>query len=232
MKIKHILVADDEDAVVHLIRTALESRGEFCVDAVPTADGALRRLAAAVPDALLLDTTLPDLPAQEVCRAIRARERTRALPCIMLGDAVRGLTVVDGLEVGADDCVMKPLDPRELEARLRAVLRRREPARPEPVSPAFQGQRIMADFADVSVVVDGSRVALTRRELLLLRALVEQCNHTLSRETLLATVWGTQAWDCRVVDSAMWKLRKKLKDAGRQIETVVGFGYRFNEPRA
>jgi len=145
---------------------------------------------------------------------------------------VRGLNVIDGLEVGADDCVMKPLDPRELEARLRAVLRRREPAPSEPAPPAFEGRRILADFADVTVVVDGARVSLTRRELLLLRALVEQCNHTLSRETLLATVWGSQAWDCRVVDSAMWKLRKKLKDAGRQIETVVGFGYRFNEPQA
>ncbi len=111
------------------------------------------------------------------------------------------------------------------------MLRRRAPAPVVDAVEEFCGRRIRANFANVAVSVDGATISLTKRELLLLHALVGRCNQTLSRDALLARVWGSAAWDCRIVDSAMWKLRRKLRGAGDRIETVIGFGYRFNEPR-
>jgi DNA-binding response OmpR family regulator len=224
-----ILLVEDDEAEAARIRACLQSRGEFCVDVAQTAEAALKWLAVMMPDAVLLDTTLPDLPAQEICRMMRSRSRTSGLPCIMLGDGRRGLRAIDGLSFGADDYVTKPFDIEELEARLRAVLRRPAPRPLEDGPAAFRGKHIDANFADVVVCVDGKRVSLTKRELLLLRVLVEQRNRTLSRNEL-SSAWGADARDCRVVDSAMWKLRRKLRSAGSQIETIVGFGYRFNEP--
>jgi two-component system, OmpR family, response regulator RegX3 len=231
MKRKTILLVEDDGGNAAIIRRRLESRGEFEVHGVATGDAALKALASTVPDALLLDTTLPDMPAQEICRVIRSRSRTRFLPCIMLGDRTTGLRIVDGLSFGADDYVTKPVDLEELEARLRAVLRRHVPQPFDRFAPAFRGRHIDANFADVVVSVDGRPVSLTRREFLLLRALIDQRNRTLTR-TQLSNAWGSDARDGRVVDSAMWKLRRKLRSAGGQIETIVGFGYRFNEPEA
>jgi len=231
MRTKLILLVEDDDGVAAVIRTRLESGGEFSVDWAPTANDALKCLAVALPDAMLLDTTLPDRPVQEICRSMRSRARTSALPCILLGDGRKGLRAVEGLSIGADDYVTKPIDVEELEARLRAVLRRRGPWPLERGLQAFHGTHIDVDFCGAEVSVDGAPVSLTRRELLLLRALVEQRNRLLTRNEL-STAWGADARDCRVVDSAMWKLRRKLRSAGSQIETVMGFGYRFNEPSA
>jgi DNA-binding response OmpR family regulator len=231
MDTKEILVAEDEPAVVESIRAKLEARGEFRIRVAPTADDVLKRIADAVPHALLLDTTLPDLSAQEVCRMIRSRTRTERLACIMLGQPTRGLGLIEALACGADDYVSKPVDVGELEARLRAVLRRRLAPPPSAVL-RFQGVRIDADFTAVRVSVDGKKVSLTRREFVLLRAFVEQPGSILSRTFLLHSVWTEGVRDPRVVDSAIWKLRQKLGEAGCQIETINGFGYRFNEPRA
>jgi DNA-binding response OmpR family regulator len=229
MDTKEILLAEDDPAIVEPIRATLERHGEFRLDVAPTADDALKRIAAAVPDALLLDTTLPDRPAQEICQMIRSRARTERLVCIMLGQPTRGLGLIDALAFGADDYVSKPVNLGELEARLRAVLRRRL-ARPQSAVLRFQGVRIDADFNAVRVSVDGRGVSLTRREFVLLRALVEQPGSILSRSFLLSSVWTDGVRDPRIVDSAIWKLRKKLGGAAGQIETISGFGYRFNEP--
>jgi len=231
MDTKEILFAENEPAVVESIRTKLEAHGEFRIRVAPTADDVLKRIAAAVPDALLLDTTMPGLPAHELCRVIRSRARTERLACIVLGQPTRGLGLIEALEFGADDYVSKPVDIGELEARLRAVLRRRMAPPPSAVF-RFLGVRIDADFTAVRVSVDGKKVSLTRREFVLLRAFVEQPGSILSRTFLLHSVWTDGVRDPRVVDSAIWKLRQKLGEAGSQIETINGFGYRFNEPRA
>ena len=230
MKTKVILLVEDDETGAAHIRSRLQSRGEYQVDTVATAGEALQRLSSSLPDAVLLDTTLPDLPAREVCRVMRSRPRTAGLPCIMLGRPGSNLSLVDALSLGADDFMTAPFDLLELEARLAARLRRRtQSLPPEPL--IFRGVHLDANFDDVSLSVDAHPITLTRREFLLLRALVEHCNQTLTRERLLSRAWGSAAFDLRVVDSAMWKLRKKLGTAGTQIETVVGFGYRFNEPQ-
>jgi DNA-binding response OmpR family regulator len=230
MDTKEILLGEDDQRIVEPIRATLERSGEFRIQAAPTADNLLWRLAAAVPDALLLDAALPGLRAQEVCQMIRSRERTEHLACIVLGQPARGLSMIDALSFGADDYVSKPVDVGELEARLRAVLRRRAPGQSAVLR--YQGARIDADFTAVRVSVDGKGITLTRREFVLLRALVEQPGSILSRKFLVHSVWTDGVRDPRVVDSAIWKLRRKLGGAGSQIETINGFGYRFNEPGA
>jgi DNA-binding response OmpR family regulator len=148
---------------------------------------------------------------------------------ILLGERDGGVGLVDGLGLGADDYVFKPIDPNEVAARVRAVLRRRAHHEDDRLA-RYEGAHISADFERVAVSVDGVSVALTLREFKLLRALLGSRNQVMSRASLLADAWGTDEWDARVVDSAMWKLRAKLGEAARQIETVTGFGYRFNEP--
>ena len=140
-----------------------------------------------------------------------------------------GLT---GLDIGADDYITKPFSLRELAARVRAVLRRgrSEPAAAPATQAVYQGAHLHADFDAVSVEVDGTPVRLTRREFELLRHLVENRNRVLSRDRLLERVWGyDRVIETRSVDVHVGRLRGKLGAAGRQIETVVGLGYRFVE---
>jgi DNA-binding response OmpR family regulator len=135
---------------------------------------------------------------------------------------------VSGLDLGADDYVTKPFSLRELAARVRAVLRRKPGARPS--MSIYRGKHVVADFDAVAVTVNGDPVRLTRREFELLRCLVENRNRVLSRDRLLERVWGyDQFIETRSVDVHVGRLRSKLGDAGRQIETVVGLGYRFVE---
>jgi DNA-binding response OmpR family regulator len=228
MRKKKILVAEDDSTIALTIKQHLEHGDQFAVSLAADGGTALRSITAALPDALLLDTGLSDVSATEICRAIRRRERTARLPLILLGRR-GGLGLVDGLNLGADDYVAKPLDPAELMARLKALLRRHV-HRAHDANEVFSGAHLEANFTDVRIAVDGRQVSLTKREFELLRFLVRRRNEVLRREEILTHVWGADEWDVRIVDSAMWKLRKKTGRAGRQIETVTGFGYRFSEP--
>jgi len=223
MKTRTILVVDDEEDQAGALKAVLERRGEFRVDVARNGYEALRDLGGEVPAALLLAATLPDLSVAELCRAIRSRERTAFVPIIVLGERARGIGAIDALDTGADDYLAKPLNVRELEARLKAMFRRgvREPER---AAERFRGVHLDADFTRITVAVDKRVVRLTRREFLLLRFLVENRNRVVGREVLLAHVWPSRGQQCRAVDSAIYKLRLKLSEAGRQIETVNGFG--------
>ena len=140
------------------------------------------------------------------------------------------MSASSGLDTGADDYVTKPFSPRELAARVRAALRRGRTATATPAPVVYQGKHLQADFDAVSVEVDGEAVKLTRREFELLRHLVENRNRVLSRDRLLERVWGyDRLIETRSVDVHVGRLRAKLGEAGRQIETVVGLGYRFVE---
>src|SRR5678815_711176 len=136
---------------------------------------------------------------------------------------------VFGLDLGADDYITKPFSLRELAARVRAVLRRKIVQKPTSAS-SYQGKYLTADFDAVIVAVEGTQIRLTRREFELHRCLVENKNRVLSRDRLLERVWGyEQVIETRSVDVHVGRLRGKLRVAGRQIETVVGLGYRFVE---
>ncbi len=230
MKKRAILVVDGEGSSVVTLKAFLETSEEFYIDVASTGYDALRHIGASVPHALLLSTTLRDLSASEVCRVIRSRERTAFMPIIVLGERADSHGVIDALENGADDYMVKPLNEREVAARLKAILRRRVDTSDLPRD-RFRGVHLSADFTNVAVAVDDRAVRLTKREFLLLRCLVHNRNRVVGRDRLLAGVWPpARGLDCRVVDSAIYKLRSKLCTAGRQIETVPGFGYRFAEP--
>jgi two-component system, OmpR family, phosphate regulon response regulator PhoB len=226
---KHrVLVVEDEQDIAGLIKRSLDRAGDTDAEIVASGDAALKAVADSVPDLVLLDLNLPVLSGVEVCRILRTRTDTRHLPIIMLTARTSEDDRVRGLEIGADDYITKPFSPRELVARVHALLRRRSAVVPERPAARYTGTRLLADFDAVSVTVDGRPVRLTRREFELLRYLVENKSRVVSRSRLLERVWGYERLvETRSVDVHVGRLRGKLGPAGSQIETVVGLGYRF-----
>jgi DNA-binding response OmpR family regulator len=219
-----VLVVEDEHDIAGLIKHA----GDGQVQIVASGDAALRAITEQPPDVIILDLNLPVLSGTEVCRIVRSRPATAGIPIIMLTARTTEADRVTGLDLGADDYVTKPFSLRELAARVRAVLRRRQAG--TPTASVFKGAHLTADFDAVAIAVDGAAVRLTRREFELLRFLVENRNRVISRDRLLERVWGYDRYiETRSVDVHVGRLRAKLGAAGQQIETVVGLGYRFVE---
>ena len=224
------MVVEDEIDVANLVKHALERGGDANVEIVGSGAAALQSVSKTPPDLLILDLNLPGLDGTEVCRILRSRPGSSQLPIIMLTARTDESERVLGLDLGADDYITKPFSPRELAARVRAVLRRKSGAAQAAAMSLYKGAHLVADFDAVSVTVDGNPIRLTRREFDLLRCLVENRNRVLTRDRLLVRVWGyDQSIETRSVDVHVGRLRSKLGTAGRQIETVVGLGYRFVE---
>ena len=225
---KHrVLIVEDEHDIAGLIKHTLERGGDAEAEIVNSGDAALKAVAARPPDLIILDLNLPVLSGTEVCRILRSRTDAQHVPIIMLTAKTGEQDRVNGLELGADDYVTKPFSLRELTARVRAVLRRTTKPQERPAM-AYSGAQLSADFDAVSVAVEGQPVRLTRREFELLRYLVQNKNRVVSRDRLLERVWGyDRLVETRSVDVHVGRLRGKLGEAGRQIETVVGLGYRF-----
>ena len=225
-----VLIAEDEPDIRDLLAFHLEREG-FEVALAATGDEALRQVSASVPDLLLLDLMLPLVNGLDVCRRLRADPRTASLPIVMLTARGEELDRVLGLELGADDYIVKPFSPKEVVARVRAVLRRsRLPDGARRISTG----RLTIDSDRHTVEVAGASVELTPKEFDLLRALAEARGRVLSREFLLDRVWGYAAAgeiESRTVDVHVRRLRVKLGDEGQRITTVKGVGYRL-EPAA
>jgi DNA-binding response OmpR family regulator len=197
------------------------------VEIVTSGDAAIKAATEQLPDLVILDLNLPVLSGLEVCRILRGRPATARVPIIMVTARTSEAERIIGLDLGADDYVTKPFSLRELAARVRAVLRRGR-ADAQISTSVYRGTHLVADFDAVAVSVDGEAVRLTRREFELLRFLVENKNRVISRDRLLERVWGyDRTIETRSVDVHVGRLRGKLGPAGRQIETVVGLGYRF-----
>jgi DNA-binding response OmpR family regulator len=225
-RVPRVLVVEDEQDIAALIKHALERSGDAQVDVVGSGDTALRAVADHAPDLVILDINLPVLSGTEVCRVMRAKPETANTPIIMLTARTSEADRVAGLDLGADDYVTKPFSLRELSARVRAVLRRRNGTVAAAV--VYEGTHLRADFDAIAIAVDGEPVRLTRREFELLKFLVENRNRVISRDRLLERVWGYEHFiETRSVDVHVGRLRGKLGTAGAQIETVVGLGYRF-----
>ena len=220
-----VLVVEDEPDIRNLIVHHLESDGFRC-RAAATGPDALTAVRATMPDLVILDLMLPGMSGLEVCR--RSRATAARLPIIMLTAKADEVDRVVGLELGADDYIVKPFSPKELVARVRAVLRRAHPAEdPRPL----QGGGVALDHARRHVTVAGAEVMLTPKEFELLRTLMESTGRVLSREQLLTRVWGYARADeieSRTVDVHVRRLRAKLGAAGSRIATVKTIGYRFD----
>jgi len=224
---RRVLVVEDEVDVAHLIKHTLERGGDVEVGIALTAEAALAKAGEAPPDLIVLDLNLPGFDGLELCRILRSRPASAAIPIIMVTARTTENDRIRGLEIGADDYMTKPFSPRELAARVRAALRRRAAEPPDGVT-TYRGAHLVADFDAVAVAVDGAPVRLTRREFELLRYLIHNRNRVVSRDRLLERVWGyDHTIETRSVDVHIGRLRGKLGAAAPQIETVVGLGYRF-----
>ena len=221
-----VLVVEDEPDIRRLVVLTLEREGFRC-RAAATGTEALREVKAKVPDLVVLDLMLPEVDGLEVCRRLRADRVTAALPIIMLTAKGDEVDRVVGLEMGADDYLVKPFSPRELTARVRALLRR---VRQRETPHALSIGTLTLDADRHLVTAGGQPVALTPKEFDLLQALLESAGRVLSREQLLARVWGYARADeieSRTVDVHVRRLRAKLGAERRRIATLKGVGYRF-----
>jgi phosphate regulon transcriptional regulator PhoB len=222
-----VLVVEDEADIRDLLAFHLERDG-YQVTRATTGPEALRQLRAAPPDLVILDLMLPELDGLEVCRRLRADPATATLPVIMLTAKGDEVDRVVGLELGADDYVVKPFSPKEMLARVRAVLRRaRTPLSGAPLTVGG----ITLDGATHQATVSERPLTLTPKEFDLLRALLEARGRVLSREFLLDRVWGyarAGEIESRTVDVHVRRLRAKLGPEGERILTVKNVGYRLD----
>ena len=219
-----ILVVDDEPDIVEIIQYNLEKSG---FDVIVAADGpaALEKARDETPDLIVLDLMLPGLEGTDVCRILKQDERTRSIPILMLTAKSEEIDRIIGLELGADDYVVKPFSPREIALRIRNILRRR--TEPETSGPARAGPLVI-DVEGHHVSVSGRSVSLTATEFKLLVILYQRRGRVQSREELLDVVWGYDYMGYgRTVDAHIKRLREKLGEASGLVETVRGVGYRF-----
>lgn len=219
-----VLIVDDEPNIVDLARLYLEQEG-FKVEAVANGRDALARIAALRPALVVLDIMLPGLDGFEVCRRVRQQGDTPILMLTARGDDTDKIV---GLELGADDYMTKPFNPRELAARVKAVLRRYEAGqRPSGVLSAGD---LRLDVARREVSIAGKPVSLRTKEFDLLAAFLRNRTIVLTREQLLEMVWGYDfLGESRTVDVHVTHLRDKLEGSKVAIETIRGVGYRLVE---
>jgi phosphate regulon transcriptional regulator PhoB len=222
-----VLIVEDERDIRDLVLFHLQREG-FQVSSASSGEEALRQVRHASPDLVLLDLMLPAMGGLEVCRKLRQDPATVALPIVMLTAKGDEVDRVLGLELGADDYIVKPFSPKELLARVRAVLRR---AKPAPGAVAITIGALAIDPGTRTVTVQGATLTLTHKEFELLSALADAQGRVLSREFLLDRVWGYSRAgeiESRTVDVHVRRLRVKLGPEGRRILTVKSVGYRLD----
>ncbi|WP_420644314.1 response regulator transcription factor [Candidatus Leptofilum sp.] len=228
MKSPHILVVEDELSIQTIVRTYLESAG-FTVTIVDDGRKALAQARLIQPDLVVLDLNLPGMDGMEV--AARLREAS-GVYILMLSARGEEADRVAGLRIGADDFLTKPFSPRELVARVEAVLRRRRETAVSTTHYAFQHLTINPDSHEAMAA--GQLLELTATEFQVLLALAKHAGRVLTRDQLLSLVWGSDYYgNDRVVDVYVGQVRRKLQDATGQllIETVRGIGYKFVDQR-
>ncbi len=222
----HILIADDHRQIASILEEYVKKEGHTPHVA---SDGqeALDLFSSISPDAVLLDVMMPKLDGFAVCREIR---KTSTVPIIMITARGEDFEKIMGLDIGADDYIVKPFSPGEVMARIRAVLRRIDKAQGTPKQ-TFSFSNLFIRLDDYTVHVDGREVALTKKELEILWTLATHKNKVFSRDNLLESLWGYDYFgDSRTVDSHIKRLRSKLEPfhpKGWEIRTIWGVGYKF-----
>jgi len=222
-----VLVVEDESSIASFVAAYLKNAG-YAVRTTPSGHEALRLVDAEKPALVVLDLMLPDLDGVEVCKRIRQKGD---LPVLMLTARDEDVDKIIGLEVGADDYMTKPFNPRELVARVKAILRRSAPERDKRESAVLRHGNLSVDAGRREVKVGETEVQLAPKEFDLLWELLDHRGLVLTRDQLLERVWGyTFAGDTRTVDVHVRQLRRKLGDAS-PIVTVWGVGYKVSPAR-
>jgi two-component system, OmpR family, alkaline phosphatase synthesis response regulator PhoP len=225
---QRIIIIEDEKDIVELVRYNLKKQG-FEIQAFLRGKDGLEYLKRNAVDLILLDILLPDMDGFEICRRVRADERLKNVPVIFLTAKGEEIDRVLGLEIGADDYVVKPFSPRELAARVKAVLRRRE--RAAEGHEIVETGNLRLDTRTQEAAVRGRSVELSTLEFKLLYFLVSHPRHVFSRDRLLDEVWGRDRYVTpRTVDVHIRRLREKIEESPERpqlLQTVRGSGYRF-----
>ncbi len=219
----NILVTEDDADILELITYSLETEG-FKVYSAKTGEDALSILSDESVDLAVLDVMLPDMSGIELCRKIKREERLETIPVLFVTAKDEETDKLIGFKVGADDYLTKPFSPKELVARVKALVKRSKGGKD---SFTFQGLEI---FFDRHVVeIDTQRINLTPREFMVLKVLIEGQRKTIPRSTLLERAWGMDSKaGQRSVDVTVTRLREKIKPYGKCIRTVTGFGYQWD----
>jgi phosphate regulon transcriptional regulator PhoB len=227
-----ILVVEDEPDIRKLVQYNL-TQERFNVLEAEDGEQALKLLQREKPNLIILDLMLPGLSGMELCKLLKQRSETAKLPILMLTAKAGEADRIVGLEMGADDYLSKPFSPREMVARVRAILRRSEAKPATEAAAAYEKGSIKIDFSTYEVFVRGKPVKLTLKEFELLRFLVQNPNRVLNRDQLLDRVWGGETFVTpRTVDVHIRRLRKAVEKDDRRpkwILTVRGVGYKFDE---
>ena len=227
-----ILVVEDEPDISKLVSYNL-TQERFRVLTAEDGEQALRMIQREKPNLVVLDLMLPGLSGIELCRMLRERPETAKLPILMLTAKAGEADRIVGLEMGADDYLAKPFSPREMVARVRAILRRANNAAHAEPPPAYDRGALHIDFSTYEVTVYGKPVKLTLKEFELLRFLVQNPSRVLSRDQLLDRVWGGDTFVTpRTVDVHIRRLRKAVEaddSKPKWILTLRGVGYKFDE---
>ena len=227
-----ILIVEDEPDIRKLVQYNLEQERYKVLEA-EDGERALKLLERAKPDLVILDLMLPGMPGLELCKLLRDRQETARVPILMLTAKAGEADKVVGLEMGADDYLAKPFSPRELVARVRAILRRAEAASAAGSAPGYEKGPLRIDFATFEVFARGKPIKLTLKEFELLRFLAQNPNRVLSRDQLLDRVWGGDTFVTpRTVDVHIRRLRQAIEKDDRHpkwILTLRGVGYKFDE---
>ena len=227
---RRILVVEDEADIRNLVRYNLEQEG-YAVSEASDGEQGLASARKLRPHLVVLDLMLPGMNGLEVCRVLRGEEKTAKLPVVMLTARATEVDKVLGLEIGADDYVTKPFSPRELLARVKAVLRRAYGSEPERPHQAWERGRLRIDLDGYEAFLDGKPLHLSLREFELLKFFVQNPERAFSRGDILDLVWGTDTHvEPRTVDVHVRRLRLQIErdDANPElILTVRGFGYKF-----
>jgi phosphate regulon transcriptional regulator PhoB len=226
---KHILIVDDEADIVELVSYNLKKEG-FTVDSASDGEAALRKIRKGKYTLVILDLMLPGIQGMELCRILRNDPKTAALPIIMLTAKGEEVDKILGLEMGADDYMAKPFSPRELIARVKAVLRRT--AEQSVVERILKSGEIEIDRERYMVTVRGRAVKLSATEFKLLHYLIERKGKVFSRDQLLDAVWRDEAFvEPRTVDVHIRRLRSSIEEdpaKPKYIRTLRGIGYFFD----
>jgi DNA-binding response OmpR family regulator len=223
--LQNILIVEDDADIAESLHYNFKREG-FRVSVAESAEKGLRLALdeKQTPSLVLLDLMLPGMSGMELCRRLRREALTERTPIIMLTAKAAETDKIAGLDLGADDYIVKPFSVKEVIARVRAVLRRAE----KDASPKYQDDRIIVDFEDMRVTCDDADVKLTRKEFALLEHLIKNIGRVATRQQLLDNVWGYSYFgDTRTLDVHIRRLRQKMNECGNSIETVVGVGYRF-----
>jgi two-component system, OmpR family, alkaline phosphatase synthesis response regulator PhoP len=223
----NVLVIDDEKDLIELIRYNFEKEG-FRVIGANDGESGLSLVSSEKPDLIVIDLMLPGMDGLEVCRKLRSGSETSHIPIIMLTAKSSESDRIVGLELGADDYVTKPFSPRELGARVKALLRRSAGFRPQPT--IIRQGNLTIDPASHQVCSGEKKIDLTATEYRLLQFLASHPGFVYSRSALIDGALGSDVTVLeRTIDVHIMSLRRKLGDCGQWIETIRGFGYKFRE---